>query len=159
MTRRPIWRSFRRGSGPWRQSPISPWSWDGASLPAAAEAEPAALPDADAAAEVDALPPQAARLSVRAPARNALAIRLSFISFSSHRGRSPSRFPIDLLFYHAKVVNCGYRIARLPPFCKRQTHFFAQCTALPRPQARFLWESVHEKVVQKRPRAFLNHKL
>ena len=64
--------------------------------------------------------------------RNALAIRLSFISFSSHRGRSASRFPLDLPFYHAKVVNYGYRVARLSPFCKRKPLFFAQCTALPR---------------------------
>ena len=54
-----------------------------------------------------------------------------------------SRFPLILPFYHAKVVNCSYRIARLPPFGKRKPSFFAQCTALPRPQARFLWESVH----------------
>ena len=67
---------------------------------------------------------------------------LQFHIFFLPWGRSASRFPLDLPFYRAKAVNCSYRIARLPLFCKRQISFFAQCTALPRPKARFLWENM-----------------
>ena len=35
-----------------------------------------------------------------------------------------SRIPLGLVFYHAKVLNCDYRIARLAPFGKRETQFF-----------------------------------
>ena len=35
------------------------------------------------------------------------------------------RFVLPL--YHAKLLNCDYRIARFAPFCKRKTDFFAFC--------------------------------
>ena len=35
-----------------------------------------------------------------------------------------SRIPLGLAFYHAKVLNRDYRIARLAPFGKRETQFF-----------------------------------
>ena len=39
------------------------------------------------------------------------------------------RFVLPL--YHAKLLNCDYRIARFAPFCKRKTDFFAFCPQTP----------------------------
>ena len=82
---------------------------------------PDAAEDAEAAVEADAAPPQAARLSAIAPARKADTRR--FIYKFLPQIQQKRRFVLPL--YHAKLLNCDYRIARFAPFGKRKTDFFA----------------------------------